>query len=248
MKLLDRREFLGGSLLATGGLALGFPRSTRAADSRVEILVNEPTAEIAPNIYGHFVEHLGGVVYDGIWVGENSKVPNIGGIRQSLVEALKRIKAPLFRYPGGCFADSYNWRDGIGDRAKRPRRTNFWYGTAGKDVPLNSTSRIEPNEFGTNEFMRFCQLLGGNRISPPICVVCPLRIFTNGSNTLIRPPDRQRLPSSASAVRWAVASRSALNFGGSGTNLGAAAEICCPTNTHRNSAGLRQRFRAITCR
>lgn len=161
MKLLDRRKFLGGSLLAAGGLALSFPHSTRGADSRIEILVNEPTAEISPNIYGHFVEHLGGVVYDGIWVGENSKVPNIGGIRQSLVEALKRIKAPLFRYPGGCFADSYNWRDGIGERAKRPRRTNFWYGTAGKDVPLNSTSRIEPNEFGTNEFMRFCQLVGG---------------------------------------------------------------------------------------
>lgn len=146
---------------AAGALALGFPRSSRAADARVEILVNEPVADISPNIYGHFVEHLGGVVYDGIWVGENSRIPNINGIRQSLIEALRRIKAPLFRYPGGCFADSYNWRDGIGERAKRPRRTNFWYGVAGKDVPLNSTSRIEPNEFGTNEFMRFCQLAGG---------------------------------------------------------------------------------------
>jgi alpha-L-arabinofuranosidase len=161
MKLLGRREFLESSLLATSGLALIYPRSTRAADSRVEILVNEPVAEISPNIYGHFVEHLGAVVYDGIWVGENSRIANINGIRQSLVEALKRIKAPLFRYPGGCFADSYNWRDGIGERTKRPRRTNFWYGVAGKDVPENSTSRVEPNEFGTNEFLRFCQLVGG---------------------------------------------------------------------------------------
>jgi alpha-L-arabinofuranosidase len=161
MKPLNRREFLEGSLLAASGLALVFPHSSRAADSRVEILVNEPTAEISPNIYGHFVEHLGGVVYDGIWVGENSRIANTNGIRQSLIDALKRIKAPLFRYPGGCFADSYNWRDGIGDRAKRPRRTNFWYGVAGKDVPLNSTSRIEPNEFGTNEFLRFCRLVGG---------------------------------------------------------------------------------------
>src|SRR5829696_4685379 len=99
MKLLGRREFLEGSLLAASGLALIYPRSSRAADSRVEILVNEPSAEISPNIYGHFVEHLGAVVYDGIWVGENSKIANINGIRKSLVEALKRINAPLFRYP-----------------------------------------------------------------------------------------------------------------------------------------------------
>lgn len=144
-----------------GGLALGFPRSARAADSRIEVLINEPIGTINPNIYGHFVEHLGAVVYDGIWVGENSRVPNIGGIRKELVEALKRINAPLFRYPGGCFADSYDWRDGIGDRANRPRRTNFWNGAASDKVPLDSTTRFEPNEFGTNEFMRFCQLVGG---------------------------------------------------------------------------------------
>jgi len=89
------------------------------------------------------------------------RIPNIDGIRKSLVDALRRIKAPIFRYPGGCFADSYDWRDGIGERAKRPRRTNFWYGAAPKDLPVNSTSRIEPNEFGTNEFLRFCQLAGG---------------------------------------------------------------------------------------
>ncbi len=161
MQKIDRRQFLGGALVATSALTLGFPRSSKAADSRIEVLVNEPIGTINPNIYGHFVEHLGAVVYDGIWVGENSRIPNIGGIRKELVDALKRIKAPLFRYPGGCFADSYDWRDGIGERSRRPKRTNFWYGVAGKDVALNSTSRIEPNHFGTNEFMRFCQLVGG---------------------------------------------------------------------------------------
>lgn len=161
MRKIDRREFLGGTALALGGLAFGLPRSSRAADSRIEVLLNEPIGTINPNIYGHFIEHLGAVVYDGIWVGENSKIPNIDGIRKDLIEALKRIKAPLFRYPGGCFADSYDWRDGIGERAKRPRRTNFWYGAASKEVPVNSTTRIEPNYFGTNEFMRFCQLVGG---------------------------------------------------------------------------------------
>jgi alpha-L-arabinofuranosidase len=162
MLKIRRRQFLGSALLAAGGMAFYLPpRTVRAADSRIEVLINEPVGTINPNIYGHFVEHLGAVVYDGIWVGENSRIPNIGGIRRELVDALKRIKAPLFRYPGGCFADSYDWRDGIGDRAKRPRRTNFWYGVAGREVPVNSTSRIEPNHFGTNEFLRFCQLTGG---------------------------------------------------------------------------------------
>ena len=103
MKKLGRREFLEGSLAAAGGLALLYPHSSRAADSRIEILAGEPVADISPNIYGHFVEHLGTVVYDGIWVGEGSKVANYNGIRKELVDALKRIKAPLFRYPGGLF-------------------------------------------------------------------------------------------------------------------------------------------------
>ncbi len=160
MKKLDRREFLGTSIVAAGGLAFGLPRSSAAADSKIEILAGEAVADISPDIYGHFVEHLGAVVYDGIWVGEGSKIANEGGIRLSLVDALRKVRPGVIRYPGGCFADSYNWRDGIGDRDKRPRRTNFWYGVAGKDVPLDSTSRIEPNRFGTNEFNRFCGLVG----------------------------------------------------------------------------------------
>ena len=161
MQILNRRQFLGSALAAAGAVALSMPRSARAADSRIDILINEPIGTINPNIYGHFTEHLGAVIYDGIWVGEGSRIPNIDGIRRSLVEALRAIKAPVFRYPGGCFADSYDWRDGIGERAKRPRRTNFWYGAAPKEVPANSTSLIEPNEFGTNEFLRFCRLVGG---------------------------------------------------------------------------------------
>ncbi len=160
MQKLGRREFIGGSLLAAGGFAFGKPFSSRASDAAIEVLVNEPIATINPNIYGHFVEHLGAVVYDGIWVGEKSKIANVNGIRKSLVDALAKIKAPVIRYPGGCFADSYNWRDGIGERSKRPRRANYWYGINPKEVPLDSTSRIETNEFGTNEFMRLCQLTG----------------------------------------------------------------------------------------
>jgi alpha-N-arabinofuranosidase len=143
------------------GRAAGLAQSARAADSRVDVLVDEAIGTINPDIYGHFVEHLGGVVYDGIWVGENSRVPNTGGIRNAIVEALKRIKAPVFRYPGGCFADSYDWRDGIGDRARRPRRTNFWVDAPESSAPADSPARFDPNWFGTNEFLRFCQLVGG---------------------------------------------------------------------------------------
>lgn len=163
----DRRTFLGGAL-AVGAAALtdSMPRalsqSSRALESRIDVLIGEPVAKINPDIYGHFVEHLGGVVYDGIWVGENSKIPNTGGIRTALVDAMKRIKPSVIRYPGGCFADSYDWRDGIGERAKRPRRTNFWLDSPESQVRGQvNPQNYEPNHFGTNEFMRFCQLTGG---------------------------------------------------------------------------------------
>ena len=106
-------------MLAMGAAALVVPRSTRAADARIEILLNEPIGTISPNIYSHFVEHLGGVVYDGIWVGEKSKVPNYNGIRKALVDNLKKLKPGVIRYFGGCFADQYDWRDGVGPRDKR---------------------------------------------------------------------------------------------------------------------------------
>jgi alpha-N-arabinofuranosidase len=139
----------------------GFARSARATDSRVEVLIDEEIGTINREIHGHFAEHLGGVVYDGIWVGENSKVPNTGGVRTALVDALKRINAPVIRWPGGCFADSYDWRDGIGPRNGRPRRTNFWANAPEwpKDAP-NGPWKYETNQFGTNEFLRFCQLAG----------------------------------------------------------------------------------------
>jgi len=160
---MKRREFLCGVGVVSAGILVerSFAQSSRAADSRIEVLLGEEIGTISPTIYGHFAEHLGGVVYDGIWVGENSKVPNTGGIRTALVEALRRIEAPVIRWPGGCFADSYDWRDGTGPRARRPRRTNFW-----ADAPEWPKSvgpgpwKFEPNHFGTNEFLSFCRLAG----------------------------------------------------------------------------------------
>ena len=172
---MNRRDFLktaaaGGTVLvgASSSEALGsllpFPLRRRAAptDSTIEVLVNEPIGVVAPEIYGHFVEHLGGVVYDGIWVGEKSKVANVSGIRASLLEALRKIKPSVIRWPGGCFADSYNWRDGIGPRAGRPRRPNFWVNDASWPAGCpDGPWKYDTNEFGTDDFVRFCRLVGG---------------------------------------------------------------------------------------
>jgi alpha-N-arabinofuranosidase len=127
-------------------------------DSQIEVLLGEPLGTISPNIYGHFAENLGGVIYDGVWVGEKSRVPNVNGIRKELVEEMRKIKAPVVRYPGGCFADSYDWRDGVGPADKRPRRTNFWQQVESATGP--ASHKYDPNQFGTNEFMQFCKLIG----------------------------------------------------------------------------------------
>jgi alpha-N-arabinofuranosidase len=162
--MIGRREFICKSL-AGAGLAVAArtlsPLSwadSRATDARIEILVDEPLGIISPNLYGHFAENLSGVVYDGIWVGPKSKVPNVDGIRKELIDEMRKIKAPVVRFPGGCFADSYDWRDGIGPVDKRPRRTNFWIGVEGPQSP--ASHRFDPNEFGTNEFVHFCKLIG----------------------------------------------------------------------------------------
>ena len=107
--------------------------------------------KINKHIYGHFAEHLGACIYNGIWVGEDSDIPNIRGMRTDIIEALKAINAPNLRWPGGCFADQYHWRDGIGPRDERPLTLNSHWG----DAP-------ETNAFGTHEFMDLCELIGAD--------------------------------------------------------------------------------------
>lgn len=124
-------------------------------DARIVLALDEPIGRISPNIYGHFAEHLGACIYDGIWVGEDSSIPNDGGIRLDVVEALRRIAPPVIRWPGGCFADDYHWEDGIGPREERPRTVNLWWG-----------HDIETNAFGTHEFIRLCRMVGAE---PYIC-------------------------------------------------------------------------------
>jgi alpha-N-arabinofuranosidase len=162
--MINRRDFLQQGTKGAAGLLLiskspwVSPADSRAADSRIEVLFDEPLGTISPNIYGHFVENLSGVLYDGIWVGEKSSVANIDGLRKSLIEHLRKIKATVIRFPGGCFADSYDWRDGIGPAEKRPRRTNFW--AMGESEKAPASHRYDPNAVGTNEFVHFCKLIG----------------------------------------------------------------------------------------
>lgn len=169
---IPRRDFVRSALV--GGAALALPkmapivsligaggrRRSTLADSHIEVRLDSPIGVIAPEIYGHFTEHLGGVIYDGVWVGEDSKIPNVGGIRKALVDALTLIKPSVIRWPGGCFADSYDWRDGVGPRDQRPTRTNFWADDPGLRRVSDGPAKFDPNAFGTNEFMRFCRLVG----------------------------------------------------------------------------------------
>ena len=159
--IIGRREFVRNSALGLAGLAFSRNCSaatqTRSTDSHIEVLLEERLGNISPNIYGQFTENLGGVLYDGVWVGEGSKVPNANGIRSALIDHMRKIKVPVVRYPGGCFADSYDWRDGVGPHDRRPRRTNFW---ANGDPRQSLNQKYDPNQFGTNEFIQFCRSVG----------------------------------------------------------------------------------------
>ncbi len=158
--MMDRRQFLKSSAMAGAVLAFSGRRVwAKSTDAHVEVFLDEPGGLINPNLYGQFTEHIGGVIYDGVWVGEHSKIPNQYGIRTELVERLKQIHVPVIRWPGGCFADSYDWKDGIGPPTKRPIRTNFWETDRDAERLHEKGPQIfEPNQFGTNEFMRFCKL------------------------------------------------------------------------------------------
>ena len=123
--------------------------------TRVTVNPGDTVGVIDPNIYGQFIEHLGRCIYDGIWVGEDSSIPNTGGFRNDVVQALRRLKPPVIRWPGGCFADDYHWQDGVGPQEERPRRVNIHWGEV-----------IETNEVGTQEFVHFCRLVGAE---PYIC-------------------------------------------------------------------------------
>jgi len=115
----------------------------------IKVYADRKKGTISKNIYGHFSEHLGRCIYGGIWVGKDSDIPNTNGIRNDVVEALREIKVPVLRWPGGCFADEYHWMDGIGPYESRPTMINTHWGGV-----------TENNHFGTHEFFELCELIG----------------------------------------------------------------------------------------
>ncbi len=134
--------------------SLGEPGSL-PVQIELEVHTDRPGAVINPNVYGHFAEHLGRCIYEGVWVGERSSIPNVRGIRSDVVAALRTLKVPVLRWPGGCFADEYHWQDGIGPRSERPKSINTHWGGV-----------VEDNHFGTHEFMDLCEQIGAE---PYIC-------------------------------------------------------------------------------
>lgn len=121
-----------------------------SAQNQVTLQADSGKVTISKHIYGHFSEHLGKCIYGGFYVGENNtKIPHTKGVRNDVVDALKKLKVPNLRWPGGCFADTYHWKDGIGPKNKRPTIVNTWWGGVTED-----------NSFGTHDFLDMCELLG----------------------------------------------------------------------------------------
>jgi alpha-N-arabinofuranosidase len=137
------------ALLTVAVLATAQENPSNGAQAVVH--VDRPGARIDRHIYGQFAEHLGRGIYEGVWVGEGSPIPNTHGFRNDVIAALRALHVPVVRWPGGCFADEYHWRDGIGPRAQRPATLNTNWG----GVP-------ESNAFGTHEFLEFMQLIGAD--------------------------------------------------------------------------------------
>ncbi|MGO9272596.1 MAG: alpha-N-arabinofuranosidase [Terriglobia bacterium] len=147
---MSRRQFTRST--AALSLSALLPRTlfSTAASKLQEVVIHTDSeiGTVRPELHGQFAEHLGSCVYGGLWVGKNSPIPNINGYRKQAVEYLRELGVPVLRWPGGCFADDYHWRDGIGPAEKRPKRVNIHWG-----------GYVEDNSFGTHEFIGFCRLI-----------------------------------------------------------------------------------------
>jgi len=149
-RTLTRREFALG--LSAAAFSLIAPRrafSLQTQEQRIRVDADVAIGTIWPELHGHFAEHLGSCTYGGLWVGRDSKIPNVDGYRKLAVEYLRELGVPVLRWPGGCFADDYHWRDGIGPKDKRPKTVNIHWG-----------NYTEDNSFGTHEFVGLCRLIG----------------------------------------------------------------------------------------
>jgi alpha-N-arabinofuranosidase len=155
-----RRQFNAAAVTVIGAAATiatspSWSQSTMPSSVSLTIQADAPKHEISRHLYGQFSEHLGRCIYEGMWVGPDSSIPNTRGIRNDVVAALKKLNIPNLRWPGGCFADEYHWKDGIGPREKRPKIINTHWGGV-----------VENNHFGTHEFLDLCEQLN---CEPYIC-------------------------------------------------------------------------------
>ncbi|MDE6402578.1 MAG: alpha-N-arabinofuranosidase, partial [Muribaculaceae bacterium] len=137
---------LASTLLLTAGLS----SAAKSYTASVVLENNQFTTDtIMPEIYGQFAEHLGTCIYGGLWVGPDSPIANTDGYRNDVLNALRELKVPVMRWPGGCFADEYHWMDGVGPKENRPRMVNNNWG-----------GPVEDNSFGSHEFFNLCERLG----------------------------------------------------------------------------------------
>lgn len=144
------RKQLARPLMSTMALAVSASFAVAQEVNTVRLSSTPSDVVISRHIYGHFAEHLGRCIYDGFYVGEdNTTVPHTAGVRNDVLEALKELNIPNLRWPGGCFADTYHWKDGIGPKENRPTIVNTWWGGVTED-----------NSFGTHDFLNMCELLG----------------------------------------------------------------------------------------
>lgn len=178
---------------------------------KVYVLAPSKIGTIKPEIYGHFTEHIGGVIYDGIYVGKDSPVENVHGFRKFIIDKLKAINAPVVRWPGGCYAEVYDWRDGVGE--DRPTRINWW---------TRHDKRYESNEVGTHEFVDFCELVGAKPyFAANVTSVSPMHIrnwmdYTMspaGTTTLAKEREKNGRAEPFDIPYWGIGNE---NWGGGG--------------------------------
>jgi len=180
---------------------------------KIHLVFPDKIGTISPRLYGAFIEHLGSVVYDGIYCGEDSNAENIRGFRKFIIDALKKAGVSLLRWPGGCFAESYDWRDGIGPKEDRPVRVNWW---------TKFDGRYEPNLVGTDEFLDFTALCEAEPyIAANITSTTPLNIrdwvdYCNspaGTTTMAKLREANGHKEPYNVKLWGVGNE---NFGGGG--------------------------------
>ena len=180
---------------------------------KIHLVFPEKIGTISPRIYGAFIEHLGTAIYDGIYCGEDSKAENIRGFRKTIIDALKKANISVIRWPGGCFAESYDWRDGIGPKEERPVRVNWW---------TKFDGRYEPNLVGTDEFLDFTELCGAEPyIAANITSTTPLNIrdwvdYCNspaGTTTMAKMREANGRKEPYNVKLWGIGNE---NFGGGG--------------------------------